>query len=187
MCKVLEYFTNLWYDFFRNNRGGVNVASINRRLEAMANDILLKNDMLKLPVDLVKIAQNNNIDVYYSQLPDGISGAIRYNGDKEKFEILIEETEIATRQRFTLAHELAHYFLEGDMLSRTQQIHFDTLYRKGKNPEEKSVDYLAGALLMDENILKRLYKIAPSIPLLAQTFKVSESAMTVRLMVLGLI
>lgn len=186
--KVIQYLNNLWYDLIKkDSKGGNNMSSIDKQLEVMANDILIKNDMLKLPVDLNEIARNNNIDVYYSELPDGISGAIRYNGDKQKFEILIEKNENVGRQRFTLAHELAHYFLEGQQLLRSQEIHFDTLYRRQKNSEERKVEHLAGALLMDKEMLAKLYNICPSIRILSQTFGVSESAMTVRLMILGLI
>lgn len=161
--------------------------AIINHLETMAKDILLTNDMLKLPVNLSEIAKNNNIDVFLSELPKGVSGAIRYNENKNKFEILLDENESYVRQRFTLAHELAHFFLEKNTLEKTKDIHFDTLYRKEKNPEEREVEYLAGALLMDRSLLERLYNINPSISLLAKTFLVSESALTVRLMVLGLI
>ena len=187
--KIVDYLNRIWYSIVRGKKinKGDNMAKINNNLENLANDILLKNDMFRLPVDLIKLAKNNNIDVYYTILPNQISGAIRYNIDKNKFEILINETENKSRQRFTLAHELAHYFLEGELLSKSQDIHFDTLYRKNKNPHEAEIEYLAGAILMDKKMVTTLYNLNPSISLLAKTFFVSESAITVRLMVLGLI
>jgi len=115
--------------------------------------------MLKLPVDLIRIANNNKIEVYYKKLPNGISGAIRYDNDKKRFQILIANDEPQNRQRFTLAHELAHFFLEKDKLETMQEIHFDTLYRKNINSNEEKVGYLAGALLMDSAIIKKMYKI----------------------------
>lgn len=160
--------------------------AINQKLEDMAKEILMENDMLKLPVNLTTIADNYNIDVYSTSLPAGISGAIKYNDNNKRFEILIENTENENRQRFTLAHELAHYFLEKHILEQSLEINFDVLYRRDKNREEKDVEYLAGAILMEREILERLFKINPSISVLAKTFKVSESAMTVRLNVLGL-
>lgn len=187
--KIVEYLNQIWYLIVRGKKTnkGDNMAKINDNLENLANDILLKNDMFRLPVDLIKLAKNNNIDVYYTELPAQISGAIRYNKNKHKFEILIDATESKSRQRFTLAHELAHFFLEGELLSESQDIHFDTLYRKNKNPHEVEVEYLAGAILMDRKMVTTLYNLYPSVSLLAKTFFVSESAMTVRLMVLGLI
>lgn len=185
--KVVEYFHNLWYSIFRISKvGGKNMININHVLEEKSKDILVNNDMLKLPVNLSEIAKNNNIDVYIDKLPDGISGAIRYNEEKEKFEILIEENESNVRQRFTLAHELAHFFLEKEKIETSGKIHFDTLFRKEKNSEEREVEYLAGAILMNKEILEKLYDINSSIKDLAKVFDVSESAMTVRLSILKL-
>lgn len=188
MKKILSYLTNLWYSSnIKEHKEGENMACINQELESKANDILVKNDVYKLPVDLMKIASNNDIEVYYKNLPDGISGSIRYNEEKKKFQIIIEASESDNRQRFTLAHELAHYFMEREKMLYDKEIHFDPKYRKNKNPEEEEIEYLAGALLMNKNMLTKAYQVCPYVSLLASTFKVSESAMTVRLMVLGLL
>lgn len=162
------------------------MAKINKRLEEYAFDIIVDNDALRLPVDLISIANNNGIEVYRKKLPDEISGAIRYNEQTNKFQILLEESDSFTRQRFTLAHELAHFFLEKNKLQNSKEIHFDTRYRKIKDSSEREVDYLAGALLMNQAIVKELYEIKPSVSHLANIFKVSESAMQVRLKMLGL-
>lgn len=167
------------------NRGVTQMGKyINHTLEELSKDILVKNDMLKLPVNLIEIANNHNIEVYYVKLPDGISGAIKYNEEYNNYQILIEEREPENRKRFTLAHELAHYFLND--VSK-DKLHYDVAYRSQKNEKEKRADYFAGALLMEENIIKKLYRINPSIKELAQVFMVSESAVTVRLMTLGII
>lgn len=190
--NVLLYLTKIFKLCYTKHRikrvrGDEDMSTFNQTLETMAKDILVSNDMLKLPVNLSVIAKNLDIDVYASELPKGISGAIRYNENKKKFEILLSEKESYERQRFTLAHELAHFFLEKRKLEESKEIHFDPLYRRNKNPEEKEVEYLAGAILMDHSMLKRLYNVNKSISLLAETFGVSESALTVRLMILGLI
>jgi len=125
---------------------------INITLENLAKDILINNDMLKLPVNLIEIATNHNIEVYYEKLPEGISGAIKYNKEKEKYQILIEESEPESRKRFTLAHELAHFFLKD--VSK-DKLHYDVAYRGAKNDREKRADYFAGALLMEESMLRR--------------------------------
>lgn len=190
--KVLEYLENVCYSInriehkinFLIEKGG-NMASINIELEALANDILVKNDMLKIPVDLVRIAENHNIDVYIQQLPKDVSGAIRYNKEKDKFQILLQKTDLNNRRRFTLAHELGHFFLDNEIL-RSDELHIDYLYRTAFS-NEKDIEYFAGALLMDKGLLERLFSLNPSIKELAQTFDVSESAMTVRLSILGLI
>lgn len=188
--KIVEYLHNLWYSKNRIESkidGVIDMSKYNRNLENMARDILVKNDMLKVPVNLIEIANNNNIEVYYKSLPTGISGAIRYNKKEDNFQVLIEETEPSFRKRFTLSHELSHFFLQKETLLSTQKVHYDILYRKSINSKEAEVDYLAGAILMEESIVRRLFEVNSSIKELAKVFNVSESAMTVRLMQLGLI
>ena len=159
----------------------------NAKLEKMASDILVKNDMMRLPVSLSVIAKNLNIDVFQGELPEGISGAIRYNRENQKFQIMVEKRENFKRQRFTVAHELAHYFLQRNELSNASEIHHDMLYRKTYTHEEEEVDYLASAILMEENMLKKLYELNLPIEALAEIFGVTVSDITVRLMQLGVI
>lgn len=183
--KVLVYVTDLCYAICSkvdNREGG----KMRRKLERLAQEILVDNDMLsQLPVNLLEIAHSNNIEVYYTELPDDVSGAIKYDKEQNKFKIIIKASLPRVRQRFTLAHELAHYFLEKELLQNSE-LHIDTLYRKDSE-SETNIDYLAGALLMDKDLLQDLYEINPSIYELAKVFVVSESALRVRLSVLGII
>ena len=142
--------------------------------------------MLKLPVNLIEIATNCGIEVFSKELPKGVSGAIKYNSDDKNFQILLEKTDVDKRKRFTLAHELAHFFMDRDSLI-SDIIHVDVLYRKENTELEKKADYVAGALLMPKVFIEKLYKSGYSIKELASLFEVSESAVTVRLMVLDLI
>ena len=156
-------------------------------LEEVTSNILVKNDMMRLPVSLSVIAKNLNIDVFQGELPEGISGAIRFNRENQKFQIMVEKRENFKRQRFTVAHELAHYFLQRNELSNASEIHYDMLYRKTYTHEEEEVDYLASAILMEENMLKKLYELNLPIEALAEIFGVTVSDITVRLMQLGVI
>lgn len=174
-------------------------------LENLSSQVLLQNDMYKLPVDLLQIAKNYGIkvfDVDFEQMgKKSISGAIRYIDGE--FSILLNKTESENRKRFTLAHELGHYFLDNDAL-KSSLIHVDTLYRpaspqysyvaKQENDSkdieltnENEIDYFAGALLMNKMLVKKLVGLNTPINELADVFKVSVSAMTVRLDVLGLL
>lgn len=162
---------------------------INYDIEDLTTDILIKNDMYKIPVDLIELANNHNIDIYQSQLESKISGAIKYEKTKDKYTILVNENDTEFRKRFTIAHELGHYFLHSEIL-KSDEILIDMLYRmedeKGKE-KEREADYFAGALLMNKNLLEKMYIQGYSISKLAQIFEVSESAMTVRMDILGLI
>ena len=171
------------------------MSKINNELEELTSDILLNNDMYKIPVDVIKIANANDIKVYEGDLDKKLSGAIKYDKDKEEFEILINKNDAKVRQRFTIAHELGHYFLHQDFLKK-EEIHIDVMYRQnGKNKDEieqeklreREVDYFAGALLMNKTLLEKMNKENNSIQELAEIFNVSVSAMTVRLDILDLL
>lgn len=160
------------------------MARINKVLEEFAQEILVKNDMYKIPVDLISLANILNVEVYEQKLENKISGAIRYNKDDKKYTILLNKND-NNRKRFTLAHELGHFFLDKDLLE-SDEIHIDILYRCS-DEKEKEIDYFAGALLMPKRLIEIMHEDNPSISELAEIFEVSESAMTVRLDILGLI
>lgn len=161
--------------------------NIVKELEELTTEILIQHDMLKIPVDVVKIATEIGIDIFETELKKEISGAIRYDSTNRSFSILLNKKNSPKRKRFTIAHELGHYFLHKSIL-QNDEIHIDILYRKNVNDyEEKKVDYFAGALLMNEMLLRKIYKQTDSITELSEIFDVSDSAMTVRLNVLGLL
>lgn len=171
------------------------MSKIRKELEELTSSILLNNDMYKIPVDVVRIANANDIKVYEGDLDKKVSGAIRYNKTDEKFEILVNKNDAKVRQRFTIAHEIGHYFLHQDFLMK-EELHVDIMYRKNGKSEteieeekerEREVDYFAGALLMNQTLLEKMYKENNSIQELAEIFNVSVSAMTVRLDTLGLL
>ena len=161
------------------------MSKIINELEELSTNILMNNDILKIPVDVLKLAKLNDIRVYEADLEKNISGAIRYDKETKKFEILINKNDSPVRQRFTIAHELGHFFLHKEILEN-EKIHIDIMYRM-PDEKEKEVDYFAGALLMNKILLEKMYDEDTSILDLAQLFKVSVSAMTVRLDILNLL
>ena len=171
------------------------MSKINQELEDLTSEILMNNDMYKVPVNVIKIANANDIKVYEGSLDKSISGAIRYKRDENKFEILVNRNDIKSIQRFTIAHELGHYFLHQDFL-KDEEVFIDNMYRitesdkpsiEDLKKKEKEVDYFAGALLMNRTLLEKMHKENNSIKELAEIFNVSVSAMTVRLDILGLL
>lgn len=161
------------------------------KFEELTENILINNDMFKVPVDVVKIAKLNGITVYEGDLEKNVSGAIRYNKEKENFEILVNKNDTRERKRFTIAHEIGHFFLHKEILM-SDEIHIDIMYRMPNEDEEqkrreKDVDYFAGALLMNKTLLTKMYNENNTITELAGIFDVSVSAMTVRLDILGLL
>lgn len=159
---------------------------MNEKIEKLTEEILIKNDIYKIPADIIAIARNNNINVYKMKMPnDNIMGVIKYFQETNNFVIGLNEKLKLNNQRMTLAHELGHYFLNRAEL-QSEELHVDIMFRI-TDEEEKDVEYFAGALLMNKTLLEKTYETIKDIKELAKLFEVSEADMTYRLNVLGLL
>ncbi len=168
------------------------MSRIREDIEELTTQILIDNDLMyKAPIDIVFLANKYGIKSYGIEIKNEISGAIKYYKEEDKFEILVNINNSENRRRFTIAHELGHYFLHQKMLKNTD-MYIDTLNRTVTKTDrrtkemEKEVDYFAGALLMNRELLKeisRRYEIEE----LAKIFEVSTYAMLVRMETLQLV
>ena len=146
------------------------------------------------PIDPEKIAENIGIIVKYMPLGDKISGLIKKNSSQQ-IEIHVNEFHSEERQRFTIAHELGHYFSLEDFdqhEDRDNLLAIDLLkYRKNEffDYEERNANEFAAELLMPKIAIDYMLKTgkASTIGDLAKIFKVSLSAMNIRLIKLGYI
>lgn len=110
---------------------------------------------------------------------------------KDSFLIFINSSQSLGRQHFSAAHELYHYYYDREMTGAI----CNTFKFKMQNKEsEKLADYFAVNFLMpEESILKFMKRIGSKDITLSKVikaqlyFKVSFSAMLVRLRVLGLL
>jgi len=139
------------------------------------------------PVDdlLAALERETTLQIFVVPLgEDGIAGA--YQSKLGHDWVLVNADNAVERQRFTLAHEYGHHYLEhGDT--------FDTPdYARDTRPKEVQANYFAGALLIAEPALDRgLERIGrPPIDFdvlaaLAVYFGVSAKAMRIRLETLG--
>lgn len=111
-----------------------------------------------------------------------ISGYIKFeNGEKN---IYINNTQSVQRQRFTVAHEIAHYILHRELL---EQNGGTPMFRGGNsNFAERQANRLAAAMLMPKNRVIRMFKTIKDVNRMAQLFWVSYDAMANRISSLGL-
>lgn len=138
------------------------------------------------PVKLGAIAKRLGVKVLLSTLPRGTSGQIgQENGD---FVIRINRHEAKHRQRFTLAHELAHYLLHRDRIEADGGWSENVLLRSG---QPANVEYEANRLASDLVIPSAQLEEATEeysgpitsevIDDLARRFGVSTAAMEIKL------
>jgi hypothetical protein len=98
--------------------------------------------------------------------------------------IVLNGGESPLRQRFSLAHEFKH-ILDHPFIEQA----YSKIRGQGADEwAEKLCDYFAGCLLMPKVLVKRLYcnEAVQELPTLARRFHVSQAAMRVRLLQLGL-
>lgn len=145
----------------------------------------------KIPVDVDYIADCLGVRVEKSEGIDGdwnISGKFSLDSVTSQPVCTINSCDTEQRQRFTLAHELAHYYLgHGDQIDRTEN-----LYRNSDKylPHlEREANQFAAEILMPRLAVNYMisHEKVFDIPELARAFDVSEIAMYYRLKNLGFI
>lgn len=118
----------------------------------------------------------------HSPLP--MSGFTNWN--KGRWQIVLNGAEPWVRQKFSLAHEFKHV-LDHPFVAEA----YTRIGESGstKEPVERVCDYFAGCLLMPKLWVTSLYynRGVRDLPTLARRFGVSQTAMRVRLLQLGLI
>jgi Zn-dependent peptidase ImmA (M78 family) len=107
-----------------------------------------------------------------------IAGAV----SRQDKRIYVNNNDSSARQRFTIAHEIGHIFVEGE------QEHVDYRRTDSTNETELMMDAFAAALLMPMDIFKEKWQFFnKNIISLSDYFYVSLNAVRVRAKTLGLI
>ena len=158
--------------------------------EKKATEIAEKYNMGQMiPFDPIKLAELNGIEVKNAHFKeDDISGIISKKAGKTT--ILVKADDPYNRKRFTIAHELGHYFLHLENVDNQGFVDTVNMYRNvnsPKNESEISANNFAANLLMNEVLVKALWTDVKSVQTMADIFKVSYDAMTYRLANLGLL
>lgn len=137
-----------------------------------------------IPVKLSSLAKELGLKVVASTLPPGISGEIRPS--PSGYTISVNRHDSPQRQRFTVAHEIAHYLLHREQIGNG--ISDDVLYRSSLSDwREAEANRLAAEILLPrEKIDQRMEAFHNAneevvVNSLATDFGVSEIAMKIRL------
>lgn len=142
-----------------------------------ASDVIRETWTMGAPIDPERVASQLNITVTRLPLEDGISGMLRV--EPGWTEIFVNSDDPPTRQRFTIAHEIGHYYER----SSRGQIDFNVIdYRSPGNYDihEFYADEFAASLLMPNAEIKEAVAEGLSIPLIAARFQVSPAAARMR-------
>ncbi len=156
----------------------------------------------KIPVNLDKLLDAYNIVVTptdFKELRDfpeiakeekergEILGAVAIQDDDLR--ILYRNSDSRHRQKFTIAHELAHCCLNADSLAENGHIEYrKDISGSSGDIKEENANTFAGELLIPKTALDKIYAKVdnPDITTLSNVFDVSKNVMRERLKKLGL-
>ena len=143
--------------------------------------------MAETPVNLGGLAKDLGLEVFQSTLPPKISGLIEPSSTAPSgFRIKLNRHDPMVRQRFTLAHEIAHFLLHRFDIGRG--VVDDTMYRSHlSSQKEVEANKLGARIIMPMEKVRYALSQRQNVPRekliddLAKEFKVSKEAMKIRL------
>ena len=158
-----------------------------------ANALLKRFEITQVPVHVEKLANSMGALVRFSPLGDSLSGMIYIEGNRAI--IGVNSYHHQNRQRFTIAHEIAHLELHEQLI--VNEVHVDKRFRvlmrdassaSGSERMEIEANRFAAELLMPSSLLNDMLKkngfdIDDDRPLeiLARKFRVSKQALEFRI------
>jgi Zn-dependent peptidase ImmA (M78 family) len=162
-----------------------------------ARELLAEAKVKLPPVPVEQLAIFKGADVHYEPFSGELSGMV-HRQSSGKHLIGVNALHSATRQRFTIAHELGHLILH-----QNEQFHVDEnspigfrtpLSSQATDSDEIEANQFAAELLMPVYLLNAEIAKIPAntgtedaVEMLAKVFGVSEQAMTFRLSGLGVL
>lgn len=146
-----------------------------------AAKILAKCHISSLPVDLNAIAREHSIQIGSSNSIEA-DGWIIYSKDQKWASIKYREGTKPGRMRFTIAHEMGHFFLQ----NINEEEHTCQIDGPGKPEGERQADEFASQLLMPGKLVKDLVGASVTgyedILKISHSCEVSQQAAALRLM-----
>lgn len=166
-----------------------------KHIEEKAEEVLKREKLYKAGFDIFKLTKELNIEIVPKKLSNDISGFLAINNGKAIISFN-ENEKSEQRRRFTVAHELGHFFLHSKnqplFIDKTPKIMFrNNASSTGEILKEREANAFAAAILMPQNlIVEEIENLIENdaleiITKLAEKFKVSEQAMSFRLSNLG--
>lgn len=165
----------------------------NPKIEKRATQVLQTHGFTNVPIDIFGVAKALSIKASFEEMEDEVSGLLLVENGVAS--IAVNKGHHPNRQRFTTAHECAHYLLHSanrDHLFVDKAYYRNSTSSAGFDPREIEANAFAAALLMPKWLLKEELKAHDPITdldiyRLAVRFGVSEQAMTLRLVKLNCI
>lgn len=140
---------------------------------------IIKRHQRSYPIKVAALARDLGLVVREVDMTDDVSGSLKREGGA--WVIRVNRRHAKVRQRFTVAHEIAHFLLHRDKIN--QSLTDDTFYRSSLSDSiEWEANRLAADILMPWHLVRVATERGSRDPQsLALEFGVSEAAMAIRL------
>lgn len=136
-----------------------------------------------IPVNIEDVAEFLGIEVIRELMEDDISGYLEYRDGA--WVAGVNALHHPNRQRFTIAHEIAHYILHRDPSIKFIDQTFARRSVAGDEPEREADELAADLLMPEDRINSEIQNGNTSLTTLATLFQVSSLAMRYRVQNLG--
>lgn len=121
-------------------------------IEKLINQIYKKKGF----VDVVELANSLGLDVYATASDDPeFNASIEYDRNLKKYKILVNQNHHLFRQRFSIAHEIAHYLEHKKLVATKGFVNRENKSSHKYDQIEQQADKVAAAILLPTNILYR--------------------------------
>lgn len=137
------------------------------------------------PFDIKSFLIRSGVKIVYEEMDSDCSGYIEKRINT--WVVGINQYQILKRQRFTLAHEFAHFLFDKEHIEQKGRIEDLILFRDQRSTQiERRANEFAGKLLMPDNLFKKyLEQGYRKLSVLSDKFDVSLAAVRYRAFKLG--
>ncbi len=174
----------------------MSITSARNQAESLVESLGIKNPA----VDVIAVAKGLGIEVIVTDLDEDISGVL-VTGQRGSC-IAVRKGDVAARRRFSIAHEIGHYYLR-HQFQTGEHVHVDRGHlishrssrsSSGTDLKEIEANQFSACLLMPSKLLRERIKALDTdqlfdshISQLSKEFQVSEQAMAIRLSALRML
>lgn len=150
--------------------------------ELYARELLNNLNIKNIPIDPFEICQRLYIDISYEPITQSEALLLIKNGSKRI--ILNENIAYQSRYKFTLAHEIGHYYMRHHALQNYTCQASDIASFKSDKVQEHEANCFASELLMPTQYIKEDAKLydynAESVKMIADKYSVSLTAAAIK-------
>ena len=156
-------------------------------VQSIIDNAIEKGYVKDYEVNIEKVVENEGIILEKDyEMESSKSGSLSMDKEQGKWVIRVNGKHHIKRQRFTIAHEFAHYCLHKD--EKGSFVDEEIYFRKDHESSiEYNADVFASEILMPKSLFERAIRVdgIKSIKELSERFNVSTMAITIRAEKLG--